>query len=216
MKCHYCNGRCIRKGFSKNTQKYRCTDCLKYQRENYSYKSWQVRDDELILLTKEGCGIRSTSRILGISPTTSIRRIVKIGSSIRRQVPILSGKDYQMDELFTYVGRKDNRICIAYAIEQQTREVVDFIVGRRNKQNLRKVLTPLILSDAKRITTDRLKLYKELIPSDIHSTKFRGINAIERKNLTLRTHVRRLNRRSLCYSKSLIVLTAVLKIYFWG
>lgn len=117
MKCHYCNGSCIRKGFSKacsdlseNTQKYRCTSCLKYQREKYTYKSWLVKDRELILLTKEGCGIRSTSRILELSPTTVINRIVKIGLGIRRQVPILLGKQYQMDELFTYVGHKDNRI----------------------------------------------------------------------------------------------------------
>jgi insertion element IS1 protein InsB len=201
MKCHYCNGRCIRKGFSKNTPEYRCSSCLKYQREKYSNKSWQVKDSELILLTKEGCGIRSISRILEISPTTTIRRIVKIGTSIRRQVPILFGKHYQMDELFTYVGHKNNRICIAYAIEQYTREVVDFVVRRRNKNNLRKVLNTLFLTDAKQIVTDKLNLYTELISSDIHSTKFRGINTIERKNLTLRTHLKRLNRRTICYSK---------------
>ncbi|WP_255539589.1 IS1 family transposase [Flavobacterium sp. CLA17] len=38
---------------------------------------------------------------------------------------------------------------------------------------------------------------------------------MERKNLTLRTHLKRLNRRTICFSKSLVVFTAVLKIYFW-
>ncbi|WP_343791129.1 IS1 family transposase, partial [Wandonia haliotis] len=39
---------------------------------------------------------------------------------------------------------------------------------------------------------------------------------IERKNLTLRTHVKRLNRRTICYSKSLLTLSAIMRIYFWG
>uniref|UniRef100_UPI0038B39A68 IS1 family transposase n=1 Tax=Flavobacterium soli TaxID=344881 RepID=UPI0038B39A68 len=43
-----------------------------------------------------------------------------------------------------------------------------------------------------------------------------GTNHIERNNLTLRTHLKRLNRRAICFSKSLIVLVFVLKIYFWS
>lgn len=168
------------------------------------------------MLTKEGCGIRSISRILELSHTTVVNRIVKIGSSIRRQTSVLPGKQYQMDELFTYVGCKDNSICVAYAFECDISGVIDFVVGRRNKNNLQKVLNTLFLSDAKLITTDKLNLYKEVIPSEIHSIKHRGINHIERKNLTIRTHLKRLNRRTICFSKSLIVLTAVLKIYFWN
>ncbi len=38
---------------------------------------------------------------------------------------------------------------------------------------------------------------------------------MERFNLNLRIHLKRLNRRTICFSKNLIVLTAVLKIYFW-
>ncbi|WP_409070947.1 IS1 family transposase [Flavobacterium sp.] len=38
---------------------------------------------------------------------------------------------------------------------------------------------------------------------------------MERKNLSLRTHLKRLNRRSICFSKNLIILNAVLRIYFW-
>ncbi|WP_291287929.1 IS1 family transposase, partial [Flavobacterium sp.] len=48
-----------------------------------------------------------------------------------------------------------------------------------------------------------------------HSVKRFGTNHIERKNLTLRTHLKRLNRRTICYSKSLVVLIVILKIYFW-
>lgn len=118
--------------------------------------------------------------------------------------------------MFTYVKHKDNRICIAYSFEIDSRNIVDFVVGRRNKTNLRKVTETLILSDALKITTDKLNIYKQIIPENIHSTMYRGINRIERNNLTLRTHLKRLNRRTICFSKSVSMLFAVMKIYFWG
>lgn len=79
-----------------------------------------------------------------------------------------------------------------------------------------KIISRLLMADAKRIVTDKLNIYKVLIPKIIHSTKNRGINHIERQNLNLRTHLKRLNRRTICYSKSIVMLEAVLKIYWWG
>jgi insertion element IS1 protein InsB len=61
-----------------------------------------------------------------------------------------------------------------------------------------------------------LGLYKTLIPSYIHKTKKGGINHIERKNLTLRTHIKRLSRRTICYSKSAIMLKNSVELYVWG
>ena len=55
-----------------------------------------------------------------------------------------------------------------------------------------------------------------LIPSNIHSTRPFGTNHIERIHLNLRTHLKRLNRRSIGFSRSQTLLTASLKIYFWG
>ena len=215
MNCKFCNQKCIRKGKSGSIQKFQCVKCRKYQQSEYRYNSYNVEDKQIVLLTKEGCGIRSTSRILGISQTTLLRRILKIAASLKKPM-VQFGKSYEVDELFTYVLHKNNRICIAYSLEQDTKTVTDIVVGKRNKQNLKKILNTLFLSDAERITTDKLNIYKELIPSSVHSTKHRGINHVERKNLTLRTHLKRLNRRTLCFSKSLVVLTAVLRIYFWA
>lgn len=182
----------------------------------YKYQSYITDDSQIILLTKEGCGIRSTSRILSVSVNTVLRRITKIARNIKRPFPVFKGKAYEVDEIFTYVKYKENRICIAYSFEVGSGNVIDFVVGRRNKTNLRKVTDTLILSDALKITTDKLNIYKELIPHEMHSTKFKGINRIERNNLNLRTHLKRLNRKTICYSKSLAVLTAVVKIYFWS
>ena len=216
MKCKYCGSECMKKGKYKSKQKYQCKSCLKYQLSDYTYLSYLLSDSKLIELVKEGCGIRSISRLLRISPTTVIARVLKIGKRLCRKTSLSFGRTYQVDELFTYLKNKNNRVCVAYSIDHQTGDVIDIMVGRRNKTNLRKVISTLILAEAKKIITDRLNIYKKLIPVGIHSTKFRGINKIERKNLDLRTHLKRLNRKTICYSKSLVMLLAVVRIYFWG
>ena len=152
--------------------------------------------------------------MLKISPTTLLARIIAIAKKIV-QPSIPEGKIYQVDEMRTYVKRKDKLIWIVYALEKQTKSVFSFNIGRRTNQTLKNVITSLELSEARKIITDKLKNYKFLIRPEIHSTKFRGINHIERKNLTLRTHLKRLNRKTICFSKSLVILNAILKIYFW-
>jgi insertion element IS1 protein InsB len=218
MKCKKCNSEKITKnGKSRNgEQRYRCKLCLNSFQINFKYQSYVISDKQIIILTKEGCGVRSTSRILEIHPSTVLRRILKIASKITRPYPILKGQKYQVDELFTYIKNKKNRICIAYSFEPKSKKIINFIVGRRNKTNLKKITDTIILSKPEKISTDKLNIYKELIPQEIHNTKLRGINHIERNNLNLRTHIKRLNRRTICYSKNLRMLIAIVKIYFWA
>jgi len=165
------------------------------------------------LFTKEGIGIRSTARILRISTTTLLKRIVAIAKNINR--PIISkGKTYEVDEMRTFVKRKDKLVWLAYALEKETKNVVSFSVGKRTNRTLHAATKTLELSGAKKIYTDGLRNYSSLVPSGLHVVKQFETNHIERKNLTLRIHLKRLNRRTLCFSRSLFILNSVLKIYF--
>lgn len=217
MRCDRCCEQCVKKGFQKNgTQKFYCKKCGKWQQGSYLNEAWKrSTNSNIIALLKEGCGTRGISRILGISPTTITKRIVLIASSIQKP-PIRFRREYEVDELMTFIGSKERRVCIAYALDRETREVVSFSLGRRNLKTLRIVVNSLLLSETKEIRTDKCPLYKSLIPTAIHHVKRRGINRIERMNLTLRTHLKRLNRRTIAYSKSLLVLSAILNIYFFS
>ncbi|MDB2520734.1 hypothetical protein N9X09_00725 [Flavobacteriaceae bacterium] len=64
-------------------------------------------DQNIIALTKEGVGIRGTARLLGISPTTLISRIKKIAYQIKEAV-LVKGKTYEVDELRTFVKKKES------------------------------------------------------------------------------------------------------------
>ena len=218
MNCKKCEGDCIRWGKQCNgEQRYYCKFCNQYQQQNYHYKAYEKETDKAISQhTKEGCGIRNIARLLHISPTTVIRRTKKLAKQVVKPVYHLTRKNYEMDELRTYIKNKNNRYWIVYAIRKDTKEVVDFKVGRRNKGTLKKVVDTLLLSEAKNIYTDGYPLYRTLIPSEFHKVSKYKINHIERKNLSIRTHLKRLARKTICYSKSIVMLEACLKIYFWG
>ncbi|NQY11229.1 MAG: IS1 family transposase [Flavobacteriales bacterium] len=215
MKCKYCSEVSVKNGFINSVQRYRCTECRRVFQKEYKYKAYEVVvNSNVVSFLKEGCGIRSIARLCGISTTTVMCRILKISKHINRPVMAV-GKEYELDEMCTFIGNKSNRVWIAYTLRKDTKEVMDFRVGKRSKRMLRPLTESLVLAMSKRVSTDRLIHYQGLIPKAIHDTKKFGTNHIERMNLTLRTHLKRLNRRSICFSKSLTMLKACLKIYFW-
>jgi len=122
---------------------------------------------------------------------------------------------YEVDELKTYIKNKTKDCWVIYAIDKQTRQVMDLKVGGRTKKNLKRVTDTLLLANCKQIFTDGLGLYRQIIPAALHKVRRYGTNHIERKNLTIRTRLKRLNRKSIAFSKSLLMLEACLKIYFW-
>jgi insertion element IS1 protein InsB len=101
-------------------------------------------------------------------------------------------------------------------MRKDTKEVIDFTIGSRTSRTLKRVTDTLALSEAKKVYTDKLSAYSGLLPREIHSTKYHGTNHIERMNLSLRTHLKRLSRRTICFSRSRAMLAACLRIYFWG
>jgi len=106
--CQYCKGKLYKHGKSgEGKKRFRCRVCGKTQLEQYSYNAYDPQlDQNIIALTKEGVGIQGTARLLGISPTTLISRIKKIAAEIKE--PVLSkGKTYEVDELRTFVKKKD-------------------------------------------------------------------------------------------------------------
>lgn len=216
MKCEICNCNLIKKGFTvKGVQRFYCKECKMYLQKNYKNNACnRDTDKRIVQLLKEGCGIRSISRILKISTDTVTSRIKRIAKDLKPP-NIHFGKEYELDEMCTYVESKNKKRWVAYAMRKDTRDVISLRVGTRSIKTIKPIVDKLILSDAKMIYTDKLGLYRGLIPEEIHQTKKYKTNHIERMNLTLRTHLKRLNRRTICYSKSIVMLISCLKIYFW-
>ena len=195
MDCKYCTEECSRSGVTKsNIQRYYCTKCHKYQQNIYFYKGCeQGISEEVEILTTESCGIRSISRILKISKGKVINTIKKLyRERLKVKREILLGREYELDEMHTYIGNKNRKYWIVYAIDRATREVIDFKIGKRTKKTLKRVVDTLLLAQAKKIYTDKLTIYQSLIPEKQHDRSQYKINRIERKNLSVRTHLKTL------------------------
>lgn len=220
VKIYSCS-KCVGEDFIKygktnyGKQRYQCRVCKSISVLQYSYKAYKKElNADIIRLTKEGLGIRSTARVLEISTTTLLKKIIVIADRIFQ--PLISyNQSYELDEMRIFVRKKNNPVWLVYAINKNTKQIVGFYVGRRNNTTLNAVIKTLINSKPSKIYTDKLRNYQYLIPKKIHKTTRFGTNTIERKNLDLRTHLKRLNRRTICFSRSILVLTAILKIYFW-
>ena len=61
----------------------------------------------------EGLGIRSTARVLKIGINTVLRRIVLIAAGISKPPIPKDRPSFEVDELWTYIGKKENEYWLA-------------------------------------------------------------------------------------------------------
>ena len=214
MKCTYCEETCIKRGKRKKRQCYQCKECRKYQQKEYVRPRIPKEKYETVrLLYTRSMGICELAEVLQVAKSSIQRMIERLTKKLPRMVLNETGQSYEMDELCTYCGKKKVRIWIMYAINRRTKQIVAFSVGRRTKYNLYKVIKSVLELKPKHIYTDRLNLYKSLIVPGIHKIYPKCTNHIERKNLTLRVRMKRLGRRTLCFTRSMKMLYNT--VYLW-
>lgn len=214
MKCKKCNSVCVKRGFNNSVQRLFCKSCKRYQQKTYTYRLCTESDEETIVkLNNIGVGINGISRFTGMSKANVVLKIKTIASKMKKEKIVEEQQEYEVDEMHTFMKCKSDSCYITYAINRKTRQVVDFVVGSRTKENIGKVIASLLALNPKRIFTDKLNVYSGLIDKLIHTASSYKINHIERFNLTLRAHLKRLSRRTICFSKSKEMLGNCLRIY---
>jgi insertion element IS1 protein InsB len=217
MKCQYCQGACIKKGCYKNKQLYRCKLCFKYQRKLYvKPKITANKIEQVKSFVREGLSISSISRLLNISKSSVQRKIIYLASKVKKPHFTEQNQAYEVDELHTYIGNKKNTYWVIYAMNKHTKQVIDIVVGKRTKANIRQVIQTINQLNPVTIFTDKLNIYPALFNPNIHVNTTHKINCIERKNLNLRKDIKCLNRKTICYSKSTAMLAAIVRLYLWG
>lgn len=226
MTCNCVAPRIIKKGKYKNVQLYQCKCCHRKFRERYSIKRINSSDKAYIIhLHNRGNSIRGISYFTGFSHVSIIKALLRFSYELK-EPELQPGQCYQVDEIKTFIApkkkrkrkkkNKKNEYWIAYAINEKTGEVSGLSTGRRTKTMVAPLISKLVDYGPKRIYSDKLNIYSGLIPKQIHRFFESCTNKIERHHLTLRTHLKRLSRKTLCFSRSPQMLEASLKLYFWG
>jgi hypothetical protein len=156
------SGEMHQKGKIKQVQRYRCASCGKTQQSIYTKPRIPIEKQEWVQrLNNEGCGISSIGRLLQMSKSSVQRIIIKISNAI--QIPVYQeyNQIYEIDELRTYCGNKNQECWVMYAINRVTGKVIAIETGRRTKENINKIITKVLSLVPKKIYTDGLNIYKK-------------------------------------------------------
>jgi IS1 family transposase len=114
--------------------------------------------------------------------------------------------ELELDELWSFVLKKEQKRWVWIALCRQTRQVVAFVIGDRSTVTCRKLWRqiPPVYRQA-HCYTDFWEAYQKVIPVDQHTAcgKESGETAhVERWNNTLRQRLARFVRKTLSFSKS--------------
>ena len=112
-------------------------------------------------------------------------------------------EESQLDEMWSYVGKKTNPTRWLWrAIDRRTGQVLAYVFGRRKDKvflQLKKLLEPFGI---KRYCTDGWGAYERHLPAKRHEIDKRKTQRVEQKHLRLRTRIKRLVRKTICFSKT--------------
>ena len=119
----------------------------------------------------------------------------------------------EFDEQWSYVEHKKNQRWLWLAICHHTSTILAFCFGRRTDESFELLLNTLKPFKVTMCFSDDWGSYSKYIPEKYHEIGKRNTQKIERKFLTFRTHIKRLRRKSICFSKSELMHDTVIGLY---
>jgi insertion element IS1 protein InsB len=111
-------------------------------------------------------------------------------------------EEAEVDEMWSYVGKKREPRWLWHAIDHRSGHVLAYVLGRRKDEvflKLKGLLDPFGIT---KYYTDYWGTYTRHLDADAHQPGKRNTQQIERKHLTLRTRIKRLMRKTICFSRS--------------
>jgi insertion element IS1 protein InsB len=111
-------------------------------------------------------------------------------------------EEAKVDEMWSYVGKKREPRWLWHAIDHRSGHVLAYVLGRRKDEVFLKLKALLEPFGITRYYTDYWGAYTRHLEADAHHPGKRNTQQIERKHLTLRTRIKRLVRKTICFSRS--------------
>jgi IS1 family transposase len=231
MHCPKCYSTKIKKnGFTHyGKQNNKCLKCGSQFVENSKHFISKSRKEMIKRALKERLSLRSISRIFKVSLTWLQAFSVQVWSEapddLAAKPSMLQMKDeqelqdvgIQIDEMWSFVGNKQQKAWIWIAYDQWHKQVITFHVGNRTKKDA-KILWNKIPEKYREhccFDTDQLKAYQSVIPQDQHYTKKILTQALERFNCTVRQRCSRMVRKTISFSKNWNNHILALRYFFW-
>ena len=118
------------------------------------------------------------------------------------ELEVRHGLSSELDEMWSYVRSKTNPRWLWHAIDHHTGKVLAYVLGRRQDTvflELKALLEPFGIT---RYFTDGWGAYERHVEAERHTVGKAHTQKIESKHINLRTRIKRLVRRTICFSKT--------------
>ncbi len=136
---------------------------------------------QIVSALVEGNSIRSTARMVGVEHKTVMRILLRVGERCQRlldeKMRNLPCHIVQVDEIWTYVGKKEKRVngtdnpllvgdqYVFVAMDSETKLIPSFRIGKRNAENAWYFMRDLSerVSSRLHLTTDGFRPYADAV-----------------------------------------------------
>jgi insertion element IS1 protein InsB len=117
------------------------------------------------------------------------------------QVEVEIGRSEELDEMWSDVRSKAHPRWLGHAIDPHTGQVLAYVWGRRKDDVFLKLQTLLAPFGITKFYTDGWGAYERHLAAAQHQGGKEHTQKIESQHINLRTRIKRLVRRTLCFSK---------------
>ena len=142
---------------------------------------------------------------------TQVNPVVNtLAASNSMEVRLEAFCEAEMDEQWSYVGKKSEQRWLWYAIDHATSTILAYVFGKRKDEVFKQLKVLLQPFNIARYYTDDWGAYERYLDTTKHEVGKQNTQKIERKNLNLRTWIKRLTRKTICFSKSAVMHDTVI------
>ena len=123
------------------------------------------------------------------------------------------GLTSELDEGWSYVGKKTEPRWLWHAIDHHSGAVLAYVFGRRKDTVFLELQDLLASFGITRFYTDGWGAYERHLDSEQHTIGKQHTQKIESKHINLRTRIKRLVRRTICFSKTTTMHDLVIGLF---
>ncbi len=130
-----------------------------------------------------------------------------------KPLKISSDLESELDEDGRFVTKKSNQRWLWHAIERKSGKILASARGRRSDEafvQLKALLDPFGIT---RFYTDDWGAYSRHLDQRLHKIGKQNTQKIENKHLNLRTRIKRLARKTICFSKTVLMHDLVIGLF---
>ncbi|WP_330202302.1 IS1 family transposase [Cyanobacterium sp. Dongsha4] len=214
-RCH--NTKIIKNGFARGQQRFKCKHC------NYQFTTDKIDRGkpmwmklETAILYCSGMSMNSIAKLLNVSAQTILNWIRALALENYEKPEPCEAVVVELDELWHFIEFKKNKLWIWKAYDRNTNRLIDWELGKRDSETLKKLLIRLLKWDVTVYCTDDWKPYQELLskhPDAYHVMTKSETIAIERNNSDNRHWFARFHRKTKVVSKSIEMVDLTMGLF---